>query len=128
MSVADQSTVQMMMIVADSFLVAREKRGEFKELTDVGRVERFRPDGTCSAGAYTGDWALPGSGRTREILAFLKQNIETGGYLDGFKTTVKAMFLSPESVTGWSLGWVRWTRMGADICHRMNWRMRWPTH
>ena len=36
MSVADQSTVQMMMIVADSFLVAREKRGEFKELTDVG--------------------------------------------------------------------------------------------
>ena len=37
MSVADQSTVQMMMIVADSFLVAREKRGEFKELTDVGK-------------------------------------------------------------------------------------------
>ena len=37
LSVADQSTVQMMMIVADSFLVAREKRGEFKELVDVGK-------------------------------------------------------------------------------------------
>ena len=33
-----------------------------------------------------------------KYLTFLKQNIETGGYLDGFKTTVKAMFLSPESI------------------------------
>ena len=99
MSVADQSTVQMMMIVADSFLVAREKRGEFKELTDVGKelndsdlTELVRREHMRVIGRY------PVQEEQEKYLTFLKQNIETGGYLDGFKTTVKAMFLSPESI------------------------------
>ena len=99
MSVADQSTVQMMMIVADSFLVAREKRGEFKELTDVGKelndsdlTELVRREHMRVIGRY------PVQEEQEKYLTFLKQNIETGGHLDGFKTTVKAMFLSPESI------------------------------
>ncbi|HAL13004.1 MAG TPA: hypothetical protein DCP67_04255, partial [Planctomycetaceae bacterium] len=31
-------------------------------------------------------------------LEFFRQNIEIGGALDGFKTTIKAIFLSPESM------------------------------
>ena len=99
LSVADQSTVQMMMIVADSFLVAREKRGEFKELADVGKdlkesdlTELVRREHMRVIGRY------PAKEEQDKYLSFLKQNIETGGRLDGFKTTIKAMFLSPESI------------------------------
>ena len=99
MSVADQSTVQMMMIVADSFLVAREKRGEFKDLVDAKKelkesdlTELVRREHMRVIGRY------PAEDEQNKYLAFLKKNIETGGRLDGFKTTVKAMFLSPESI------------------------------
>ncbi|MBC8326429.1 MAG: DUF1588 domain-containing protein [Verrucomicrobia subdivision 3 bacterium] len=99
MSVADQSTVQMMMIVADSFLAAREKRGEFKALTKGNKAlkesdltELVRREHMRVIGRY------PAQAEQEKYLTFLKQNIETGGHLDGFKTTVKAMFLSPESI------------------------------
>ena len=99
MSVADQSTVQMMMIVADSYLVGREKRGEFKALTDAKKklteaelTELVRVEHMLVIGRY------PSPKEQAKYLGFLKQNIEIGGKLDGFKTTVKAMFLSPESI------------------------------
>ena len=98
-SVADQSTVQMMMIVADSFLAEREKRGEFKDLGDVSKElresdlpELVRREHMRVIGRY------PTMKEQEKYLAFLKQNIKTGGKFEGFKTTVKAMFLSPESI------------------------------
>lgn len=99
MSVADRSTVQMTMIVADSFLAAREKRGEFaafaddkpvpkeQDLQEVVRQEHYR---------VIGRW--PDKEEQEKYLAFLKKNIRTGGNLAGLKTTIKAIFLSSESI------------------------------
>jgi len=99
MSVADQSTVQMMTIAADAFLADRERRGEFKAfaehqpkleepaLRDVVVREFLRVIGRT-----------PNEDEKKKYFAFLKQNIQTGGHLDGLKTTIKAMFLSPESI------------------------------
>jgi len=99
MSVADQSTVQMAMIVADSFLADRERRGEFKDFTD----DKPLPEEQALRGLVTREHLrVVGRNPTEEerekYLTFLKQNIETGGNLDGLKTTIKAMFLSPESI------------------------------
>jgi hypothetical protein len=99
MSVADQSTVQMTMIVADSFLADRERRGEFKTFADDQP-----PPNEQTLEVVIGREFLRVIGRnpTQEertkYLTFLKQSIETGGNLDGLKTTIKAMFLSPQSV------------------------------
>ena len=99
MSIADQSTVQMAIIVADSFLGEREKRGEFKEfgkdteqLQDPQLQNRIRREFKRVVGRE------PTETETDKYLTFLKQNIEIGGPLDGLKTTIKAMFLSPESI------------------------------
>lgn len=99
MSVADQSTVQMTMIVADSFLADRERRGEFKDFAD----DQPTPDEQALRAVIGREFLrVIGRNPTKEeqdkYLAFLEQNIETGGNLDGFKTTIKAMFLSPESI------------------------------
>ena len=40
----------------------------------------------------------PNKDEEEKYLSFLKQSIKTGGKLDGLKTTIKAMFLSPESI------------------------------
>ncbi|MDE2681518.1 MAG: DUF1588 domain-containing protein [Verrucomicrobiota bacterium] len=99
MSVADQSTVQMTMIVADSFLVEREKRGDFADFLDDKPmpeeqvlVEVIRREHIRVIGRY------PNKDEQEKYITFLKKSIKTGGNLDGFKTTIKAMFLSPESI------------------------------
>ena len=99
MSVADQSTVQMTMIVADSFLAEREKRGDFEDFMDDKPmpeeqvlVEVIRREHIRVIGRY------PNKEEQDKYLSFLKQSIKIGGNLEGFKTTIKAMFLSPESI------------------------------
>ncbi len=99
MSVADQSTVQMTMIVADSFLTDRERRGDFSDFLDDKPipeeqvlVEVIRREHIRVIGRY------PNKEEQEKYLTFLKQSIKTGGNLEGFKTTIKAMFLSPESI------------------------------
>ena len=99
MSVADQSTVQMTMIVADSFLAEREKRGDFADFMDDKPmpeeqvlVEVIRREHIRVIGRY------PNKEEQDKYLSFLKQSIKIGGNLEGFKTTIKAMFLSPESI------------------------------
>ena len=99
MSLADQSTVQMTIIVADAFLAEREKRGDFKDfandkpmpgentLQDVIRREFLRVIGR-----------YPTPEEQNKYLTFLKQSITTGGNLDGLRTTIKAMFLSAPSI------------------------------
>lgn len=98
MSIADQSTVQMKMIVADSFLSEREKRGDFSDLatahTSPGEQEL---QGMVRREFVRVIGREPTNEEQVKYLAFLKKNIEIGGLLDGFKTTVKAMLLSPES-------------------------------
>lgn len=99
MSVADQSTVQMMMIVSDLFLADRERRGEFKDFAD----DQPTPD-EQTLQAVIGREFLRVIGRhpteeeQKRYLTFLKQSIETGGNLAGLKTTIKAMFLRPQSI------------------------------
>ena len=99
LSIADQSTVQMKIIVADSFLTDREKRGDFADFTDdkpmpeeQALVEVIRREHIRVIGRY------PNKDEQEKYLTFLKQSIKTGGNLEGFKTTIKAMFLSPESI------------------------------
>lgn len=99
LSIADQSTVQMMMIVADSFLTDREKRGDFSDfsadkpdLEEQALIEVIRREHSRVLGRY------PNNEEQEKYLSFLKRNIKMGGKLEGFKTTIKAMFLSPESI------------------------------
>ena len=99
MSVADQSTVQMTMIVADAFLAEREKRGDFKNFADDQpvpdedtRKEVIRREFLRVIGRY------PTPDEQNKYLAFLNQSIATGGKLDGLRTTIKAMFLSAPSI------------------------------
>ena len=99
LSLADQSTVQMTMIVADSFLADRERRHDFKDFAEdksvpeeQALVEVIRREHSRVIGRY------PNKQEEEKYLSFLKQSIKTGGKLDGLKTTIKAMFLSPESI------------------------------
>lgn len=99
MSVADQSTVQMMMIVADAFLADRERRGEFKNFAD----DQPTPDEQTLQTVIGREFLRvigrnPSQEEQKKYLTFFKQSIETGGTLDGLKTTIKAMFLSPQSI------------------------------
>lgn len=98
-SVADQSTVQMMLIAADSFLADRQRRGEFdryadseRELTDQQIKEMLQREFYRVIGRNLSKAEIA------KYLAFCKQNIATGGTLEGIKTTIKAMFLSTESM------------------------------
>ena len=98
-SLADQSTVQMKMIVADAFLSERESRGDFSEfknekadlseqkLKNILRREYQRIVGR-----------QPNEKEQKKYLDFLQQNIALGDPLDGLKTTIKAIFLSPEAI------------------------------
>ena len=99
MSVTDQSTVLMTIIVADSFLADRERRGDFKEFAD----DQPTPNEQTLQNVIGREFLrVIGRSPTKEqhekYLTFLKESIETGGNLDGLKTTIKAMFLSPESI------------------------------
>lgn len=99
MSIVDQSTVQMTMIVADAFLADREKRGEFKDFADnkpIPHEKKLREVIDREFLRVIG--RNPNHDEQDIYLAFLKQSAETGGKLDGLKTTIKAMFLSPPSI------------------------------
>lgn len=105
MSQVDQSTVQMMLIAAEQFLEEREKKGEFKcfaagqpslseqELSDTVKREFLRVIGRD-----------PSPEEDAKYLAFLKKNIAGGSGIGGLKTTIKAMFLSPEAIYRMELG------------------------
>lgn len=99
LSIADQSTVQMTMIVADSFLSEREARGEFKDFSDEDSVpseDKLREVVNREFARVIG--RQPSTEETERYLGFLSGAIATGGNLDGLKTMVKAMFLSSESI------------------------------
>ena len=99
MSVADQSTVQMMMIVADSFLAEREQRGEFKEFADgQTTLDEERLQAVINREFSRVIGRFPTEDEQKKYLDFLKLSMETGGPLDGLKTAIKAMFLSPDSI------------------------------
>ncbi len=99
MSLADQSTVQMKMIVADAFLANREERGDFKDFGDTQpdlNEQKLKQVLRREFRRIIG--REPTDTEHDKYLAFLKQNMEIGGHLDGLKNTIKAMFLSPEAI------------------------------
>ena len=113
MSKVDQSTVQMILIAADSFLEQREKRGEFKifadeqpALTDQTTADTVRREFRRVIGRE------PTDDEQARYLAFLKKNIKLGGTLDGLKTTIKSMFLSPEAIYRMELGFGKTDKHG----------------
>ena len=98
-STVDQSTVQMMLMVANTFLAERDRRGEFKDLADnkislelPARRQLLEHEFQRIIGRRPTETEL------ERYLEFFRQNIEIGGARDGFKTTIKAIFLSPESM------------------------------
>ena len=98
-SMVDQSTVQMMLMVANTFLAERERRGEFKDLsTDPGGLELAELQHLLEREFIRIIGRRPTAIESGRYLKFFQRNIETGGKLDGFKTTIKAIFLSPESM------------------------------
>ena len=99
MSIADQSTVQMSMIVAESFLANREKRGEFHQFAE----NKPLPKDPVLLEVITREFIRiigrdPKEAERQKYMNFLKKNIQTGGNLEGLKTTLTAMFLSPEAI------------------------------
>lgn len=99
MSNVDRSTVQMILIVAESFLEEREKKGEFQHFTGAPSPL----NDTLLSGTVRQEFRRiigrdPTEAEGTRYLAFLRKNIEAGGNLDGLKTTLKAMFLSPEAI------------------------------
>lgn len=99
MSSVDTSTVKMILINTAQWLEHREKAGEFADYADNKPTpaddvlnKRIREEFKTIVRRDASDE------ETAKYLAFLKQNIELGGSLDGFKTTLTAMFLSPESI------------------------------
>ena len=98
-SMVDQSTVQMMLMVANSFIVDRERRGDFKQFTD----DQPLPDTETLRNVVEREFSRvigrkPNNEELQKYQAFLRKNIDTGGNLDGLKTTIKAIFLSSESI------------------------------
>lgn len=99
MSGVDQSTVQMMLLSAGQFLDERERRGEFKRFA----ADRPGPDENELKNLLRNEFRRvigrePDEAELTKYFAFLQKNIEIGGLLDGFKTTIKTMFLSPEAI------------------------------
>jgi hypothetical protein len=98
-SVVDQSTVRMMLMVANSFIADRERRGEFKDFVeDLPVLETEELRNVIEREFLRVIGRKPSDDQAEKYLTFLQRNIETGGKLDGLKTTIKAIFLSPESM------------------------------
>ena len=98
-SVVDQSTVRMMLMVANSFIADRERRGEFKDFANDQTVfEEQVLRSVVEREFLRVIGRKPSDDQAKKYLTFLQRNIETGGKLDGLKTTIKAIFLSPESM------------------------------
>jgi len=105
MSGVDQSTVQMILINARQVLEHRERRGDFARFADGQQtppreeLERtVRREFERIVGRHASDQ------ERAKYLGFLEQNIEVGGNLAGLKTTITAMFLSPEATYRQELG------------------------
>jgi hypothetical protein len=98
-AVVDQSTVRMMLMVANSFIADRERRGEFKDFVeDLPVLETEALRNVVEREFLRVIGRKPSGDQADKYLTFLQRNIETGGKLDGLKTTIKAIFLSPESM------------------------------
>lgn len=98
-STVDQSTVQMMLMVANTFLAERERRGEFKNLAnDETELDRPARRQLLEREFQRIIGRRPSDSEVERYLEFFGQNIEIGGSLDGLKTTIRAIFLSPESM------------------------------
>lgn len=98
-SAVDQSTVQMMLMVANTFLTERERRGEFKDLSAEDSVIDLPARKNLVDREFQRIIGrLPTEAESERYVEFFGKNIEVGGVLDGFRTTVKAIFLSPESM------------------------------
>ena len=99
MSQVDQSTVQMILINTGQFLEQREQNGEFGDFT---KVEGIPPDEVLQRRVSQEFRRIigrvPSEAEEDKYLAFLKKNIAAGGNLEGLKTTIKAIFLSPEAI------------------------------
>ena len=101
----DQSTVEMILINTDQLLDIWTREGKFDSLAD---------DKAMPADEHLADMLkiefrraigrLPQPEEQAKYLAFLRKNMADGGNLDGFKTTIKAMYLSTESIYRMELG------------------------
>lgn len=105
MSGVDRSTVQMILINADQFLEQREGKGDFKTFAE----NQPTPTEQVLADSVRAEFRRvigrePSDAERAKYLAFLKKNIKDGGNLDGLKTTIKAMFLSPEAIYRTEIG------------------------
>ena len=98
-AVVDQSTVRMMLMVANSFIADRERRGEFKDfIEDLPVLETEALRNVVEREFLRVIGRKPSGDQADKYLTFLQRNIETGGKFDGLKTTIRAIFLSPESM------------------------------
>jgi hypothetical protein len=99
MSSVDQSTVQMMLLSADQYFERRQRDADFKRIVGA----QLAPSDEVLTNTIRVEFRrVVGRDATKEeqakYLSFLKKNIEIGGNRDGLKTTVTALFLSPETI------------------------------
>ncbi|MFT5130274.1 MAG: hypothetical protein ACI8W8_003903 [Rhodothermales bacterium] len=99
LSTVDRSTVQMLMINADKWLDQRQARDELKRFAD----DQPTPTGKELVEIVHREFQHvirrnPSKEEAAKYAAFLAKNIEIGGNLAGFRTTLKTMFLSPEAI------------------------------
>ncbi|MFT5498366.1 MAG: hypothetical protein ACI9TH_003778 [Kiritimatiellia bacterium] len=99
LSTVDRSTVQMLLINADKWLDSRQGKDEFKSFADdqPTPTDRLMED-TVRREFLHVVRRQPSPEEVAKYTAFLKKNIEIGGPLDGLRTTIKTMFLSPEAI------------------------------
>jgi hypothetical protein len=99
LSPVDQSTLQMLMINADKWLDQRQGKNEFKRFADdqPAPTDKELVD-TVHREFQRIMQRQPSREEESKYAAFLARNIEIGGNLEGFRTTVKTMFLSPEAI------------------------------
>lgn len=99
LSTVDRSTVQMLMINADKWLDQRQKKGDLKRFAD----DQPTPTGDELVEIIRREFhqiirRSPSKEEETKYAEFLAENIEIGGNLDGFRTTAKTIFLSPEAI------------------------------
>ena len=99
LSTVDRSTVQMLLINADKWLDHRQSKGDFKSFAD----DQPAPSSRVLENTIRREFqhVVRRDPRKEEVVKytdFLKKNIEIGGNLDGLRTTIKTMFLSPEAI------------------------------
>ena len=99
MSGVDRSTVQMILLNTEQWFEKREEKGDFKDFSDDDPIPN---DQTLKELIQREFKAIIRRAATDEetarYVAFLNENIALGGNLDGLRTTLTAMFLSPESI------------------------------